>query len=55
MALFLLWWTFDDHLAAALETPGLGELPWWVVLLMGLALSWTTEAHVVRKVEKSRK
>ncbi|MBU2233153.1 MAG: hypothetical protein KKG69_17955 [Alphaproteobacteria bacterium] len=36
MALFLLWWCFDDHLAAALETPGLGHLPWWVVLLIGL-------------------
>jgi hypothetical protein len=28
-----LWWTFDDHLAAALNMPGLGELPFWVVAL----------------------
>lgn len=36
--LFLLWWCFDDHLAAALNAPGLGELPWWVPLLMWVAL-----------------
>lgn len=35
--LFLFWWCFDDHLAAALETPGLGELPLWVPFLMTAA------------------
>jgi hypothetical protein len=32
--LFLLWWCVDDTLAAALNMPGLGSLPWWVVLLL---------------------
>lgn len=36
--LFLLWWCFDDHLAAALHAPGLGHLPWWVVLLAALCV-----------------
>lgn len=35
---FGLWWTFDDHLATALNAPGLGELPLWVVLLIQLAI-----------------
>ncbi len=38
MWFFLLWWTFDDHLAAAINSPGLGELPLWVPFLMGCAL-----------------
>lgn len=41
MLLFLLWWCFDDHLAAALNAPGLGELPFWVVLLASIALTCT--------------
>ena len=39
MQFFLLWYCFDDHLAAALNMPGLGTLPWWVALLLGWALS----------------
>lgn len=39
MLFFPLWWCFDDHLAAALNAPGLGHLPWWVALLIGIALS----------------
>lgn len=39
MMLWALWWTFDDHLAEALGTPGLGQLPIWVPFLMALALS----------------
>ena len=27
MWLFLLWWCVDDHLASAMNAPGLGELP----------------------------
>lgn len=34
--LFGLWWTFDDHLAAALNNPGLGHIDWWVILLIAL-------------------
>lgn len=38
MIFFSLWWTFDDHLAVALNAPGVGVLPLWVPLLLGLAL-----------------
>lgn len=41
MFLFLLWWCVDDHIAAALETPGLGELPIWVPFILSLAFSMT--------------
>jgi hypothetical protein len=41
MWLWLLWWCVDDHLAMALETPGLGELPIWVPLIISLAISFT--------------
>ena len=37
MFLFLLWWCVDDHLAAALEAPGIGTLPIWVPLILSLA------------------
>lgn len=40
--LFFLWWCFDDHLAAALTMPGLGELPLWVVLLAAMCLPQPT-------------
>lgn len=43
MVFFLLWWCFDDHLAAAVGCPGLGELDIWVVALMGLALDLRLE------------
>ncbi len=39
MWLFLLWWCVDDTLAAALEAPGLGELPIWVPAILSLAFS----------------
>ncbi|MBG7616487.1 hypothetical protein IWC96_14510 [Brevundimonas sp. BAL450] len=45
MILFLLWWCFDDHLAAAVGAPGLGELPWWVVLLIGVVLDGLATAR----------
>ncbi len=51
---FFLWWTFDDHLAAALETPGLGELPWWVVLLAALTLHLLCSADTIEQVKKQR-
>ena len=37
MWLFVFWWCVDDHLAAAMEMPGLGELPIWVPLILSLA------------------
>lgn len=41
MAIFLLWWCFDDHLATAMNAPGLGHLPIWVPFLVGLAFATT--------------
>lgn len=41
MWMFLLWWAVDDHLAAALNAPGLGHLPIWVPLLIAIAFSTT--------------
>ena len=46
MLLFLLWWLVDDHLAEALNTPGLGELPIWVPLIISLAFSWTFSSKI---------
>ena len=45
MWFFLLWWTFDDHLAAALNAPGLGTLPIWVPALISIALSTTVAVN----------
>lgn len=39
MLFFLLWYGFDDHLAASLNVPGLGHLDVWVVALLGAALT----------------
>ena len=41
MWLWLLWWCVDDHLAAAMNMPGLGSLPIWVPLIISLAFSFT--------------
>jgi hypothetical protein len=46
MWIFLLWWCVDDHIAAALDAPGLGHLPWWVPFIIGLAFSFTFSANV---------
>ena len=46
MWLFLLWWCVDDHLATALNTPGLGELPLWVPFILSLAFSFTFSGSV---------
>ena len=43
MLLFILWWAVDDHIAAALEKPGVGELPLWVPLIMSIAFSMTLD------------
>ena len=51
---FLLWWTFDDTLAGALTTPGLGTLPWWVVFLAAFALHLVCGADIVEQVKKLR-
>ncbi|MEO0466432.1 MAG: hypothetical protein AAF216_07795 [Pseudomonadota bacterium] len=49
MWLFLFWWCVDDTIAAAVETPGLGELPLWVPLILSLALSTSISAGGKRK------
>ncbi len=48
MWMFLLWWCVDDHLAAALETPGLGMLPIWVPAIIALAFSTTVNVAAKR-------
>lgn len=49
MWLFLLWWLVDDHIAEALGAPGVGELPIWVPLIIGLAFSFTFSANVSKR------
>jgi hypothetical protein len=41
MWMFLLWWCVDDHLAAALNAPNLGQLPIWVPAIIAFAFSTT--------------
>jgi hypothetical protein len=36
MWLWLLWWCVDDHIAKAAGSPGIGELPIWVPLILSL-------------------
>ena len=52
MWLWLLWWCVDDHLAAALETPGLGNLPIWVPLILSLAFSFSLDGAMKRDRKK---
>jgi hypothetical protein len=49
MWLFVLWWCVDDHIAQALGAPGVGSLPWWVPLIVGLAFSFTLSANIREK------
>ncbi len=49
MWLFLLWWCVDDHLAAAFETPKLGELPIWVPFIIAIAFSTTLNVALKRR------
>ena len=37
--LWVFWWAFDDNLAAAIGVPGLGHVPFWVVLLISICAS----------------
>lgn len=48
MWMFLLWWLVDDHLAEALDTPGLGHLPIWVPFIIAIAFSTTLNVAVRR-------
>ncbi|MFT4073895.1 MAG: hypothetical protein QM647_00090 [Asticcacaulis sp.] len=36
--MFFLWYCFDDHLAALLRIPQLGDVPWWCILMLNLAV-----------------
>ena len=49
MWMFLLWWCVDDHLAAALETPGRGNLPIWVPFIIAIAFSTTLNVALKRR------
>ena len=46
MWLWLFWWCVDDHIAEAVGTPGLGELPIWVPLILSLAFASTVDSRV---------
>lgn len=35
--IWVYWWCFDDHLAASLGVSGLGNVPFWVLLLISLS------------------
>jgi len=39
----------DDHLASAMNAPGLGELPIWVPLILSAAFAFTFSESVKRK------
>ena len=49
MWIFLLWWAVDDHIAEALGAPGVGTLPIWVPLIIGLAFSFTFSANLDKR------
>lgn len=46
MFLFLFWWLVDDHIAEAMNAPGLGELPIWVPLVISLAFSFSLDSRI---------
>jgi hypothetical protein len=48
MWMFLLWWCVDDHLAVALNAPGLGHLPVWVPPIIAIAFSTTLNVAMKR-------
>ncbi len=52
---FPLWYTFDDHLAAAVGAPGVGALPWWVVLLAAGTLHAVTAQDLSEQFGKLRR
>jgi hypothetical protein len=53
MWMFLLWWCVDDHLAEALETPGLGTLPIWVPFIIAFAFSTTVSISAKRRIKEA--
>ena len=42
MFLFIFWWCVDDHLATVLDIPALGEIPFWVILVLSVAFGPST-------------
>jgi hypothetical protein len=36
--MFFLWYCIDDSLAAFLQMPQLGHVPWWPVLIMSIVV-----------------
>jgi hypothetical protein len=52
---FLLWYTFDDALASAVANPGVGALPWWVVLLASVTLFAVTSHNIGERFAKIEK
>jgi hypothetical protein len=37
--MFYFWYCFDDWLAGVTATPWVGDVPWWVPLVVSLMLS----------------
>lgn len=37
IAVPFLWFCADDHIAALVNQPAVGNVPWWVVLIVGIA------------------
>lgn len=52
MWLWLLWWCVDDHIARAVEAPGIGTLPIWVPLILSLAFSFSLDGAFDRAHRK---
>jgi hypothetical protein len=48
MWLWVFWWCVDDHIALAFNEPGIGTLPWWVPLILGVAFSTTVRLSVAK-------
>ncbi len=50
MWMFLLWWCVDDTIARAVNTPGIGTLPWWVPAIV--AFAFTTSFSLAARPKK---
>ena len=39
MFLFIIWYFVDDYLASHFNNPAIGEIEWWVVLLISAGIN----------------
>lgn len=49
----LLWWCVDDHLAEALNAPGLGTLPIWAPLIIAFPFSTSVSISAKRQAKQA--